>query len=464
MKHAAGESSHLGARIRDARLRAGLTQAELAGEIVSPSYLSRLEAGERAPSGETLDSLAAALGVTVNMLRTGQDTAPDDQAELAARVDHAELLLAGGELEHALAIAADVLGTHGLHRWSGLVERTRLVRGLVFEAQNDLTAAIMELEQVVDRASSDGQPSIPATIALSRCYRESGEYGLAISCGQQVLDRLAELGLAGTTEAIRLSVTVAGAQTQSGHAEVATRTCLRALEAAEQIKSPEAAAAAYWNAGIALRHVGDLERAHDFAARAMSLLENGDSTRNLGRLHVTLVLLKLRLREVDLAEVDDLLDLAQRELHGSCASAIDLANFHQAVARLRLRRRDFTGALEALAQMPIEQVADRRAEMGCETSVLRAVILMRAAEFPVVQVQEAVSRADADLRLLGRQRVAGQLWFELGAAAREYGDTELALTAFVEAATTLGAAVPVFQVLDSPAFSLPSAAGWLAST
>ena len=74
------------ARIHERRLELGLTLRELASEGVSASYLSRLEKGERMPSGKALRKLAAKLDVSPYWLETGRD----DPAEELARIvlDH----------------------------------------------------------------------------------------------------------------------------------------------------------------------------------------------------------------------------------------------------------------------------------------------------------------------------------------------------------------------------------------
>ena len=157
------EPTDVGARIRAARQRVGLTQAELAGSIVSPSYLSRLEAGGRSPARETLERLATALDLTVDQLLSGDLPADHTEADAASRVDQAELLLAGGELDQAMRIVEDLLGTPGVRRLPSIRARAGLVRGLVWEARNDLSAAIGELEDVVASSASHGAPSTSAT-------------------------------------------------------------------------------------------------------------------------------------------------------------------------------------------------------------------------------------------------------------------------------------------------------------
>ena len=85
----------LGARIKAARVAAGLTQPALAGTDASVAFLSRIESGQRRPSPELLEALASRLGVTVEYLVLGDGW--EDARRLELQLDHAELSLAGGE-------------------------------------------------------------------------------------------------------------------------------------------------------------------------------------------------------------------------------------------------------------------------------------------------------------------------------------------------------------------------------
>ena len=62
------ELRELGRRLRERRLAAGLTQAELAGERFSHAYVSVLESGRREPSRDALQYFAQRLGVPVERL------------------------------------------------------------------------------------------------------------------------------------------------------------------------------------------------------------------------------------------------------------------------------------------------------------------------------------------------------------------------------------------------------------
>ncbi|HEY7122620.1 MAG TPA: helix-turn-helix transcriptional regulator, partial [Ktedonobacterales bacterium] len=71
-RHSPGKSHPrppvIGARMRAARLAAGLTQRELAGGLFSASYISALERGAVIPSFQALGKLANRLGVTISAL------------------------------------------------------------------------------------------------------------------------------------------------------------------------------------------------------------------------------------------------------------------------------------------------------------------------------------------------------------------------------------------------------------
>ncbi|MFQ7001580.1 MAG: helix-turn-helix domain-containing protein [Clostridium sp.] len=59
----------LGTRIRDERLKLNLTQEELAEKAnISPSYMGRIERGERNPTLENLVKIANILGTTIDYL------------------------------------------------------------------------------------------------------------------------------------------------------------------------------------------------------------------------------------------------------------------------------------------------------------------------------------------------------------------------------------------------------------
>src|ERR671937_343632 len=103
--------NRLGDRLRQLRVAAGMTQTDLAGERFSKEYVSQIERGKTRPTGETVEWLAARLGVDQSFLETGVSSSERERVEsVIARAEAAlesnafqdavdELTELGGALE-----------------------------------------------------------------------------------------------------------------------------------------------------------------------------------------------------------------------------------------------------------------------------------------------------------------------------------------------------------------------------
>src|SRR3954452_9535076 len=78
-------------RLRDLRRAAGLSQTELAGDGISPSYVSLLESGRRMPSPAVAALLAAKLGCSASQLLDGEPSERERRVQL--ELAYAELAL-----------------------------------------------------------------------------------------------------------------------------------------------------------------------------------------------------------------------------------------------------------------------------------------------------------------------------------------------------------------------------------
>ena len=77
----------IGDRLREERVRAGISQRELARRLgLSPSLISQLESGQSRPSVATLYAIVTELGVTLDQVIRGPDRA-DAAADVAASSD-----------------------------------------------------------------------------------------------------------------------------------------------------------------------------------------------------------------------------------------------------------------------------------------------------------------------------------------------------------------------------------------
>jgi transcriptional regulator with XRE-family HTH domain len=84
----------VGARLRDARESAGLSQRDLAFPGCSAAYISRIERGERVPSLQVLRTLADRCGVTETHLAWGREERMD--ATVASTIHALETAEASG--------------------------------------------------------------------------------------------------------------------------------------------------------------------------------------------------------------------------------------------------------------------------------------------------------------------------------------------------------------------------------
>src|SRR5437773_11959169 len=87
----ASSGLRLGERLRQLRVAASLTQSELAGERFSKEYVSQIERGKTRPTRETIEWLAARLGVDPGILANG--VATDERGRLEGALARAESLV-----------------------------------------------------------------------------------------------------------------------------------------------------------------------------------------------------------------------------------------------------------------------------------------------------------------------------------------------------------------------------------
>ena len=187
------DARELGRRIRDRRLSCGLTQAALAGGAVTVGYVSRIESGQRRPDVKLLESFATALDTTAEFLIHGIEPSRADEVLLSLL--HAELSLETGDPAAAIAEIGRLLDDAAGPLPADLQRRARFLRCKALEALGRYDEAIIELERLVGGDTTTS--ATPMRIALSRCYRESGDLSRAVDVGEAALSALEEAGVDG---------------------------------------------------------------------------------------------------------------------------------------------------------------------------------------------------------------------------------------------------------------------------
>ena len=154
----------IGGRLKTARLKAGLTQQQLAGDRYTKAYVSALENALIKPSMVALDYLAGRLGTTASRLMADEEPAWN-------RLE-ADLKLAGGDWQGAVDAYRDSLDatTHSEQRAEllrGQAEAfTRLDRG------PETVAAAGEAVEIFERAGRQLDAALASYWLASGLYQQ----------------------------------------------------------------------------------------------------------------------------------------------------------------------------------------------------------------------------------------------------------------------------------------------------
>jgi transcriptional regulator with XRE-family HTH domain/CRP-like cAMP-binding protein len=303
----------LGQRLRALRIERGLSQADLAGDLVSPSYVSLIESDRRSPERDVLDGLARRLGCSSLYLESG--VAPEEINEQRLRLQFAEIARANGELTEARDQFTD------LARAAAGEIRHAAVWGLARteEALGDLHPAMKHLDTLLE-AARVGEPGAPGLLILlnARCrvYRTAGDLARSIEVGEAALRQVRELGLEGTEDEIRLASSLVGTYWARGDMFSAQHLASQVIERAEKLNAREAQGNAYWNASLVAAARGDLTLALELAAKTLALLAETSPALGLAAMRITYAWLLLRRDPPALDEADALLARAHDVLTG----------------------------------------------------------------------------------------------------------------------------------------------------
>jgi transcriptional regulator with XRE-family HTH domain len=424
-------SPTLGQRLRALRIERGLSQADLAGDLVSPSYVSLIESDRRSPERDVLDGLARKLGCSPLFLESG--VAPEELNEQRLRLQFANIARMNGSLNEARDQFKELL-----HAASGEI-RLEAIWGLARteEAIGNLHEAVAHLDSLLDAART-GEPGAPGLLTLfnARCriYRKAGDFARSIEVGEAGLREVRELGLQGTEDDIRLASTLVGSYWGRGDLFSAQHLAGQVIERAEKLGSREAQGNAYWNASLVAAARGQLNLALELAAKTLALLAESAPTQNLAAMRVTYAWLLLRCEPPRIDEAEALLDRAH-EVFTALSVGTFLANCETEIARCALLRGNFDEAAE-IAGRAIARCADGSPHQA-QPRLLSGLALTLSGR-PEEGIALVTTAADL-MVTLGSGLDAAQAWRELAEALIKIGRSEQAIDALRMAADFAGA-------------------------
>jgi tetratricopeptide (TPR) repeat protein len=279
--HHVDSAAALAERLREARVRAGLSQRALARDICTPAYISRLEKGERIPSLQLLRQLADRLGADADELASGvASSGPDPLLD-------AELALRLGETDEARQAFRAALED------GDRASRSRALAGLgqlAFDS-GEHREAIELLEEAVAARPASLSSIVAVADTLGRAYALAGELESSIATFERALEEASERG--DTMEVLRFSVLLANALIDAANYTRAAELLGHAIASTAESRDPILRARLWWSQSRLHEKQGDIETAAHYGRRALETLELTEHTTYAARAHQLLAHIEL---------------------------------------------------------------------------------------------------------------------------------------------------------------------------
>jgi transcriptional regulator with XRE-family HTH domain len=421
----------LGQRLRALRIERGLSQADLADDLVSPSYVSLIEADRRSPEHAVLAGLARRLGCSAHYLEFG--VSPEEVNEQRLRLKFGEIALANGSLDEAHQQFTELSAASGEIRHAAVWGLARAE-----EARGNLHDAMTHVDALLD-ASRAGEPGAPGLLSLLMCrcriYRLAGDFSRSIEVGEEAVREVRELGLEGSEEEIRLASTLVGSYWARGDMFSAQHLAAQVIDRAEKLGSRKAQGAAYWNACTVAAVRGQLTLALELATKTLALLSESSPDRSLAGMRVTYAWLLLQCDPPRLDEADALLARAHDVL-AAVSFGPHLANCETEMARSSLLRGDFSEAAR-LADQAIARCGEGGSAELQHARVVSGLALIMSGYSD--EGHEVASDAASRLAATGSHLEAARAWRDLAEALIQRGASDRAIDALRRAADYVGA-------------------------
>jgi tetratricopeptide (TPR) repeat protein len=424
----------LGERLRQLRFAAGMTQTELAGARFSKEYVSQIERGKTRPTRETIEWLAARLGVDPGFLANGVDAG--ERARVDAALAQAEALLEARRNPEAIEAFADVRPSAAA---TGLPELE--VRAIAGEA----TARMREGQPreaiaLLDRARQLAEARPFSDVERADILFRLGVARYKLSSVQKAINLFdAALELAERSglpcDHLRSNILAwrSRCYRRRRDLEAAREDVERALELAEGLNDRRTTADVFFQASIIADRDGHWVLARSYAERARALYEELADQQNLGRLMNNLGGITFLLGDAD--EAVTLLKDAFR-LHLEIGSDADAARDVSSLAQVHLRTGDVERA-EQQARRALELLDDRvdfLDEIGNAQLVLGRALLEQERLDEAEVTLKAAERAFDQLSSASHRAAA---WVAQGDLATKRGDDARAARLYRNAAEAL---------------------------
>ncbi|WP_275463972.1 helix-turn-helix transcriptional regulator [Streptomyces noursei] len=415
------EQPAFGQRVREIRRAQGLSQGDLAGTDLSPSYVSLVENGRRIPGIKIVRSLAERLGTTVEALSTVRRPA-DRQVQrldlvgrlVAARASQltGDWPAARRQLEAVLAHADG--SDQDPVRWEARWELATVLGRFDDPAPHEAA-----LRRLLDDPMTRSAPVLYARVAveLAQLLRTGGRLSDAVRAAEDAVRVTAGLE-PGRPERAQAHIVLLSACVDSGEWRRADELGAHLRAEVAPLPAGEVRAGALWAAAGAQYLAGDTEGALALLAEAETLIASTDGVRQRFRLARARTLLALTAGPLD--EADALLARTRQ-----AAALVDTASARTWLAVLEtvgsLRHDEPAAAAGQAAAIDPDMTGLSPLDRArCLLQVARA----HRAGGRATETEEFFQAAAAGYEQAGAFRLAMESWRELSAGARNAAEPD----------------------------------------
>jgi tetratricopeptide (TPR) repeat protein len=427
----------LGERLRQLRVSVGLTQSELAGDRFSKEYVSQIERGKTRPTKETIDWLAARLGVDSGFLANGVST--DERGRLEGRLARAEAMLETGEAERNEEARDEFDALLLAMRAAGLTElQVRVLNGLARAKMRlgDFRAAaelLNEARGVAEGAEYSDIERAEVLLTLGVCRLSLSSVQTAIALLGEALTLAERSGLPCDLLRSRILSWRSRCWRHLRDYEAAREDVERALELAERIGDPRAVGDAYFHASTIADREGHWVLARTYAEKAKAAYEELEDRVNVARLTNNLGMFQFLLGRPEQA-VEKLKEAYRIALDSGSES--EAAQAVSSLAQVHLRTGNPALAEEQvrLALDLLDGREDFLDEIGGSHLVLGRALLEQDR---LEEADTEFAAAEACFQQLGSASHRAAAWIARGDLAARRGDDKTASRLYRNAAETL---------------------------
>ena len=424
----------LGDRVRQLRMSAGKTQTDLAGDRFSKEYVSQIERGKTRPTQETIEWLAARLGVDSAFLANG--VSANERGRIETALARAEALTEDHRYDEALV----EYGKVG-QAVQGIAAPELEVRALGGEAWAQMQEGnLREATELLDRArlltESPGFSDVDRADVLFRlgvCRYKLQSVSTSLGLFNEALELADRSGL--PCDLLRSNILGwrSRCYRRQRDFEAAREDVERALELAEGLNDRRTVAHVFFQASLIAERDGHWVLARSYAERAKAQYEEIADRANVGKLLNNLGGLNFLLGKPEEA-VTYLKDAFKVLLE--YGSEEDAARAVSSLAQVHLRTGN-VGPAEEQARQALELLKDRvdhLDEIGNAQLVLGRALLEQDR---LDEAETAFRSAESSFEQLSSLSHRAAAWIAQGDLATRRGDDRAAAGLYRRAAEAL---------------------------